>query len=101
MAAQELEPWARALRELAAVIGVRSRLAQLVPVVVGAAEAEENEWEPRSYGSGDTPGATHWRGELASRHRALLAAASEVTAHPISPASPPRCRPAERVRRRR
>jgi hypothetical protein len=113
MAAQELESWAQALRELASVSDARGQLAQLVPVKVEAEDAGQNGWEAQDHVSGGLLGhatpaelgqvksgdtselagtplaslsAAHWRGELASRHRALLAAAPDVTAHSINPA---------------
>ena len=110
---EEIEPWGHALRALAAVAEVRARQARLVPLMVAAEEAEQNMWQVEDYVRDELVGyatpteieaaksggayewagmplarliAARWRDELAARHRELLAAAPDVTSHPIHPA---------------
>lgn len=111
--AEEIEPWAEALRQLASVTDARAWLARLVPLMAAAGEAERNMWSLEDYIRDELVGyatpaeveqakagdayewagmplarliAARWRREVAARHRALLAAAPDVAAHPIHPA---------------
>ncbi|WP_086732875.1 hypothetical protein [Streptomyces glaucescens] len=110
---EQITPWAEALRRLAAVAEVRSWLARMVSWMTSAEEAETHRWPLEDYVREDLIAnatqeeieqakasqahewagmplakliAARWRGELAARHRALLAAAPDVATHPIHPA---------------
>lgn len=111
--AEEIEPWAPALRELAGIAEIRSWQARLLPLMAMAQETEREMWALEDYARDELLGyatpdeiqqakssdayewaglplarliASRYRRELAMRHRALLAAAPDVTDHPIHPA---------------
>lgn len=111
--AEEIAPWAQALRHLASVADARAWLVRLVPLLAAAEEAERNKWPLEDYLRDELLGyateeeteqakasgaytweglplakliAARWRGELSRRRRALLAAAPDVACNPIHPA---------------
>jgi hypothetical protein len=111
--AEEIEPWGQALVRLAAVADARAQMTRLVTLTAAAMEADANGWPPEDYVRDDLLAlatedevsqakcsdalewaglplarlvTARWRTELAARLLALLAAAPDVTAHPIHPA---------------
>ncbi|MGW0920050.1 hypothetical protein ACWD3J_13670 [Streptomyces sp. NPDC002755] len=111
--ADGIEPWAPALLWLIEVRQARSQMTQLITLTSSAAEADEQGWPVEEYvrdhlAALATPDeiaearrspALEWEGlplariitprlrsALTARHLALLAAAPDVTTHPIHPA---------------
>lgn len=111
--AEEIEPWVNALRALAGIAEVRAWQARLLPLLAVAQEAERQMWALEDYTRDELLGyatpeeieqaksgdayewaglplakliAARYRRELSVRRRTLLAAAPEVSEHPIHPA---------------